>query len=141
MIRFSLSCADGHDFESWFASNVAFDRLAQSGRVTCPDCGSAHVKKALMAPRVRSGGAPVAADAPPPKATDDTHPLARLRRKIESEAKDVGRDFARQARAMHEGAAPHQPIYGQAELKEARALVEDGVPIAPLPFIPKSKTN
>ena len=144
MIRYSLRCADGHDFESWFQSAAAYDALAGSGHLSCAVCGTGAVAKALMAPKV--GGAPKAEGAP------EARPLAKpmskveaamveLRRKVESTATYVGGDFAREARAIHEGEKPDRPIYGEASPVEARALARDGIPIAPLPFGPKAKAN
>jgi hypothetical protein len=49
--------------------------------------------------------------------------------------------FAAEARAMHLGEAPERPIHGEARLDEARALVDEGVPVAPLPFLPRNRTN
>ena len=60
--------------------------------------------------------------------------LAELRRRIEAESEDVGRDFAAEARRIHEGEAPERPIIGEARPAEARALIEDGIPVAPLPW-------
>ena len=67
--------------------------------------------------------------------------LRELKRKIQEHSEYVGRDFAAEARAIHEGAAPERSIYGEANAEEARQLIEDGVPVAPLPFTPTRKTN
>ncbi|WP_102107867.1 DUF1178 family protein [Oceaniglobus roseus] len=147
MIRFTLRCSNDHRFDSWFKSGDAFEALSARGQLTCPDCGDSEVAKSLMAPRVNTAAtgdgaprlpAPRPAD---PEAEARRRALAALRRKIEESADYVGADFAREARAIHEGEIPDRPIYGEARPAEARALIEDGVPIAPLPFIPKQKTN
>ena len=145
MIRYTLKCEDGHRFDSWFSSSADFDRLDRSGHLACAICGSAAVSKALMAPGVASGStAPTPATVDGNAAVSDTplsapaHPaeqaLRALRRKIEATAEDVGRDFAAEARRIHEGDAPKRPIYGEARAADARKLVEDGVPVAPLPW-------
>ncbi|MCC5974343.1 MAG: DUF1178 family protein [Rubellimicrobium sp.] len=141
MIRFSLSCAEGHAFDSWFQSGDAFDRLAAAGQVRCITCGTTRVAKALMAPSVRSEAAPTLT-APPDSAEDRrTTMLAELRRRIEENADYVGLSFAAEARAIHDGDAPERAIYGEAAPDEARKLLEDGIPVAPLPFLPRSRTN
>ena len=132
MIRYTLKCDGEHEFESWFGSAEAFDRLVAHGEVTCPSCGSAQVDKALMAPRV--GNRPAR---PEPSAEK----LAKLKAEVERNADYVGPDFAREARRIHDGSAPERAIYGEAHLGEARALVAEGVPILPLPFISQRKTN
>ena len=67
--------------------------------------------------------------------------LAALRKHVEATSDYVGTDFATQARAMHLGEAPERPIWGEARLEDARALVDEGVPVAPLPFVGKARTN
>ena len=143
MIRYTLKCSDGHGFESWFQSAEAFDKLKSAGMVTCPDCGSASVEKTLMAPQVRASRDKASDDAPKPKLSDDERAkaLAELRKQIETNSDYVGMNFAAEARAIHEGTAPERSIYGEARGDEAKKLIEDGIPVAPLPFIPKSKTN
>ena len=71
---------------------------------------------------------------------DDTA-MAELRRRIEEKSDYVGRNFATEARAIHDGTAPDRPIWGEARIEEARKLLEDGVHVAPLPFRPKRNTN
>ncbi len=145
MIRYTLKCADGHGFESWFQSAEGFDALQAAGHIACPECGSADVAKSLMAPQVgasRKGDEPQAPDRS--LATADTtkaEALAKLRKKIEAESDYVGMSFASEARAIHEGTAPERAIYGEAKTEEALNLIKEGVPVAPLPFIPKARTN
>ncbi|GKY88592.1 DUF1178 family protein [Sinisalibacter aestuarii] len=149
MIRYALKCPQGHRFDSWFQNAAAFDTLAAAGHVACPDCGATTVEKSLMAPDVRPAReAPVAprgeAESTPaalaPK-TEREKAIAALKRRIEAESDYVGKGFAREARAIHDGDAPERPIYGEAKPDEALALIEDGVPVAPLPFTPTRKTS
>ena len=135
MVRYSLTCADGHAFESWFQSAKAFDDLAQRGLLACVECGSPKVEKALMAPAV-TPQRPLSAPSDPREAM-----LAKLRRHVEENSDYVGPGFAAEARAMHEGTSPERSIWGEARPEEARALLEDGIPVAPLPFIPKRQAN
>lgn len=137
MIRYSLKCAEGHDFDSWFAGAEAFDTLQRARQLACPECGSSRVEKALMAPKVRPSDKPALAAAE----TEKEKVLAKLREEVEKNSDYVGLEFAAEARAMHEGDRPHRSIYGEAKLEDAKALLEDGVPVAPLPFTPRAKTN
>ncbi len=73
--------------------------------------------------------------------TDAEAALAALRREVEENADYVGLNFVAEARAMHEGDLPSRSIYGEARIDEARKLLEDGVPVAPLPFRPIRKVN
>lgn len=139
MIRYSLRCEQGHGFESWFQNADAFDRLREARHVSCPECGGTDIEKAIMAPRV-SGGSANEDELSAPQ-SERERALQELRRRIETESDYVGQRFAKEARAMHEGETPMRPIYGEARGDEAVALLKDGVPVAPLPFVPKTKTN
>ncbi|MDH5452625.1 MAG: DUF1178 family protein [Paracoccaceae bacterium] len=146
MIRFSLSCADDHGFESWFQSSETFDRLLAGGMISCGVCGSTDVKKSLMAPSVRPARKTNTPDPVPSRSlsTDvstQEKALAALRREVEKNSDYVGMNFAAEARAIHDGDAPERSIYGEARIDEARKLIEDGVPVAPLPFRPTRKSN
>lgn len=132
MIRYRLNCASGHDFESWFASGADFDRLEAAGHLSCAVCGSSEVEKAVMAPQLAQPGPeekPLSKPASPAEQA-----LRELRAKFEAKAENVGRGFATEARRIHEGEAPERPIYGEAKLDDARALIDDGIAVAPLPW-------
>jgi hypothetical protein len=137
MIRYALRCDRDHGFDSWFGSAEDYDRLRAGGHVQCPDCGSTAVDKALMAPHVAPARPrPLAAPKDPREAA-----LAELRRRVEENSEYVGLEFAAEARRIHTGDAPERAIYGEARLEDARRLLEDGVPVAPLPFLPKARAN
>lgn len=146
MIRYSLKCAEDHVFDSWFKSAAAYDALAASRRLVCPVCASPQVEKALMAPAVAAPRDPAPGPAAEPEARMRTpeqieQALAALRRQVEETSDYVGMNFAAEARRIHDGEAPERSIYGEARPDEARKLIEDGVPVAPLPFVPRRKTN
>ncbi|WP_282169129.1 DUF1178 family protein [Ruegeria atlantica] len=147
MIQYSLKCSRDHTFDSWFQSAAAYDKLASAGMVTCVVCGDAQVDKAIMTPRVRPARNAQTTE-PQSKQVDVATPspdiekvLSDLRRKVEENSDYVGKDFAKEARKIHLGDAPERAIYGEAKPDEAKALIEDGVPVSPLPFLPTRKTN
>lgn len=141
MIRYSLTCARGHGFDSWFQSAAAFDALRAAGHVACAICGETRVDKALMAPAVGHGEAPRPARPLAEPQSEVEAALAELRRQVEENSEYVGLGFAAEARAIHEGDAPARAIYGEARADEAKKLLEDGVPVAPLPFLPNRRAN
>jgi len=142
MIKFTLKCDDGHRFESWFQSAAAYDRLRAAKAISCMECGSLEVDKALMAPAVaQERPAEPRQDITAPPSDDRAKALQALRKAVEENSDYVGMEFAAEARAMHDGDVPLRSIYGEARPDEARALLEDGVPVAPLPFLPKRRTN
>ena len=141
MIHYDLKCDKGHDFDGWFQSAEGYDSLRRAGHVTCTVCGTGEVDKRIMAPAVR----PAKSVGEKPKLTEPQNDIeaafAEMRAEIEARAEYVGLNFAAEARAMHEGKIDDRAIYGEARPEEARALLEDGIPVAPLPFVPKRQAN
>jgi hypothetical protein len=149
MIKYSLICEKDHSFESWFPDSEAYDRLAKRGLVACPECNSSRVAKAMMAPAVVGGkkadkpATEVAPSSPTNVALiDERHQRLRemakeLRQEIIAKTDDVGSRFPEEARAIHAGEAPQRSIRGQATSDEARALIEEGVGVLPIPYIPE----
>lgn len=137
MIRYDLKCDAGHGFDSWFKGSEDFDRLCAAGLLSCPACGSLKVTKALMAPGVTTSET---ADLRRPRDARE-EALAKMRAEIEANSDYVGLSFATEARKMHAGEIPARTIHGEAKPDEARALIEDGVPVMPLPFTPARKVN
>ena len=154
MIRYALQCDRGHGFESWFQNSSAYETQVKRKLVNCPGCGSVNVEKAIMAPQIVSKKARVAEKAPTPT-TDVTAPastpllmseerelrakLKELRDHIVKSADNVGERFPNEARKMHYGEIEHRPIYGEASSDEARALIEEGVEVTPLPVLPDDR--
>jgi hypothetical protein len=132
VIVFDLRCAGGHVFEAWFGSSGDYDAQVARGLVDCPMCGSKEIGKAVMAPRVGSGEA--RGDVSPMEAKAMLHALASAQKAALKDSRWVGRRFAEEARAMHAGERSNETIHGQATAAEAKALIEDGVPVAPLPL-------
>jgi hypothetical protein len=152
MIRYALHCERGHEFESWFQTSSAYESQVKRKLVTCPGCGSAKVEKAIMAPQIVSKKAPASAEDVPASSTDVAAPastpllmaeerelrakLKELREHIVKTADNVGERFPNEARKMHYGDIEHRPIYGEASPDEARALIDEGVEVTPLPVLP-----
>lgn len=162
MIRYTLQCEREHGFETWFRDSAAYEQLASGGQIACPTCGSTVVRKALMRPSVVTSRAKrsaattltdqgAAPDPVPPAAPAiDPHPVVlmderaqklrammrEVHRRVTENADDVGRAFATEARAIHDGDAPARSIYGEASRDEVARLLEDGIPLLPMPVIP-----
>lgn len=158
MIVFDLACrSQGHVFEAWFGSTGDYEDQARRGLLACPICGASEVDKAVMAPNVgikgnRKASSPASGSrevAVPPAAPavpmaggppDAAALKAMLRALAEAQARVletssyVGDRFADEARAIHHGESEQRPIHGQATLDQAKALIEDGIEVAPLPF-------
>lgn len=143
MIVFDLKCGQGHVFEAWFASGADWDRQNDAGQVACPLCGDGSVEKAAMAPAVPAKTNRKSDMASPAVIKAAMRALAAGQAKALENSTWVGSDFATRARAMHAGEEDRATIHGQATLADAKALVDDGVPVAPLPLpvTPPEKLN
>lgn len=132
MIVFDLRCTSGHVFEAWFASSAAWEEQRRGRQVRCPMCGDPDVGKAVMAPAVPTKANRRANGAPPAVVKAAMQALAAEQAKALEHSTWVGPAFADRARAMHAGDEDHATIHGQATLADAKALVEEGVTVAPL---------
>ena len=171
MIKYQLICEEDHEFEGWFGDSAAFESQQDSGLLTCPSCGSATVRRALMAPNlaspktrksapppqeVRDSPAAPAPAASGPGASDPGAPgsaalpeeaarrmhalmseMRALQSKIKDECRDVGDEFAEEARKIHYGEVEPEGIYGQATEEEREALDEEGIAVMDIPWLPK----
>jgi hypothetical protein len=145
VIVFDLKCGGNHVFEAWFKSSDAYEEQRVQGLIACPLCGDSAISKAVMAPAVGAKGNQMAEKAPvsPEAFKAALAAMAEIQAKQLETSQWVGKAFAEKARAMHVGDAPEAQIHGQATLEEAKALVEDGVPVAPLlvPVVPPEARN
>ena len=141
MIVYDLKCQCGHAFEAWFRDSESFDSQIADGEVSCPLCGSGKIAKALMAPRItgrhgedRPAAHPEAARPAMGQCLVE-EAISRLREHVINTCDYVGERFADEARRIHYGEAEERGIYGEATRKEAEELKDEGVAIAPLPFV------
>jgi hypothetical protein len=160
MIRYSLVCEKNHAFDIWFKNSADYDKQSKRGLVSCPQCGSEKVEKALMAPSLgrgtRKGRRPAAPELPPaaevpaPATPEPKTPVAmvspqerefraklkELRDHLTKNAENVGAKFPEEARKMHYGEKEHRSIYGEASPKDAKELFDEGIEFHPLPVLP-----
>jgi hypothetical protein len=134
MILYALRCDDGHEFEAWFRDSAAYDAQEATGLLSCPQCGSEAVTRGLMAPAVRAGTAGAA-----PRLPDAVRvALQRLRADVEHHCDPVGDRFAEEALRIHRGLAERRGIYGNATEAEREALVDEGVEVGLVPWLPRA---
>ncbi len=145
MIVFDLKCCADHVFEAWFGNSAGFEDQRTRGLIACPFCGDTAISKAVMAPNIAAKGnskqevlpavQPVAsAPAAPSEIKAFLAAAAAVQAKMLATSQWVGRSFADTARAMDAGDVPHATIHGEVTRDEAKALIDDGVAVTPLPF-------
>ena len=132
MIRFTLRCSAGHQFEGWFRDNEGFESQRQACEVACAEFGDTQVEKALMAPNIARSRR----KSPPMSPAQMRAALVELRRQVESNCDYVCERFAEEARKIHYGETDPHGIYGEATAEESRELTEEGISFGRVPWIP-----
>jgi len=127
-----LQCPHGHRFEGWFASADDFESQSSRKLVECPMCGATEVSRLPSAPRLNLSGATSAAQASAGPAELQAQVMRALREVLEK-TENVGDRFAEEARRIHYNEAPARSIRGVTTPEDARALVEEGIEVMPLP--------
>ena len=134
MIRYTLKCTKGHSFESWFRDSQAFDTLSKARQISCSVCGSTKVEKTIMAPSVSASTGEDAAPLSTPQNPAEAA-LAQMRQHLRENSDYVGKEFADEARRIHIGEAEARGIWGEATPDDAKALKDEGIPVAPIPWM------
>jgi len=144
MIRYDLICDKAHAFDGWFRDSEAYDAQSAAGELQCPVCGSTVIDKQLMTPGIAAkanrrpeGRVPVFSAQKEGKVAELIEAVRKLRRQVEENADYVGDRFAEEARKIHYNEVEPRGIYGEATLEEAKALLDEGVEVEPLPPLPE----
>lgn len=143
MIVFELQCGARHRFEGWFASAGDFDGQKAAGLVICPVCGdqgiaripTARIQRAKETPSV-----PVPVHEPRAQPTRQITPemVAAFVDHALANSEDVGERFPEEARRIHNGEADKRAVRGVASREATVELLEEGIPVMPLP-VPAKK--
>ena len=145
MIRYDLVCKSGHEFDGWFGSSEAFDKQQKAGLVDCPVCGTSNVSKALMAPGIpaksntKSDTPQPVHNVPAPAQAELVEMIRKVREHVAENSEYVGDKFAEEARKIHYEETEQRGIYGEATLKDAEELKEEGIEVQPLPLLPEER--
>jgi hypothetical protein len=144
MIRYDLICAKGHEFDGWFSSSDAYDRQAKRGLISCTICGVNKVEKQIMAPGIAAKGnkkseSPQQMVAGPvdPRAAALMQMMREYRKHVTENSENVGDKFAEEARKIHFKETEERSIYGEATPDDAKALIEEGIEVHPIPRLPE----
>ena len=142
-----LQCNHRHEFEGWFGSEEEFQSQLSRQLVECPVCASHDITKRLSAPRLNLSGArepvpevksatPDANEAVATHVSNTEFQTAWLKmvRHVMANTVDVGTQFAEEARKIHYGETEQKQIRGQVSAEETRELLEEGIPVMPLPI-------
>ncbi|MGH6873520.1 MAG: DUF1178 family protein [Aestuariivirgaceae bacterium] len=145
MIHYDLICKHGHIFDGWFSNSSAYEEQRKGSAIACPVCSTGEIDKQLMAPGIgRKSNQTSETRTPMVAATDPRvkklmQKMRELRQYVESTADYVGDRFAQEARRIHYNEAEERGIYGETTTEDARALLEEGIDVHPLPILPEEQ--
>ena len=144
MIRYDLVCKKGHEFDGWFRDSDTYDKQAKRGLVSCTHCGTAKIQKQIMAPGIPSksnkkseNAVRMTAGPVDPRAAAMMQMMRDYRKHVETNAENVGNNFAEEARKIHYKETKERGIYGHTTSEDAAALIEEGIEIHPIPILPE----
>ena len=137
MILYDLKCENGHTFEAWFASSEQYEKQKKKKLINCPCCNSNKIKKSLMAPNLKgSKKSTLSFDKKRNRKKEKvlSKSLKKFKKFIENNTEDVGKNFAEEAKKIYYGEAKSRAIRGETTREQTEELLEEGVPIATLPW-------
>lgn len=143
MIHYDLICKKGHAFDGWFSNSAAYDEQRQKNSILCPNCGTADIEKQLMRPSIakkantKAARQQMVSGGVDPRMGVLMEKLRELRQHVEKHADYVGERFVEEARRIHYKEAEERGIYGEASPDDAKALIEEGIEVQPLPVLPE----
>lgn len=135
MVKYVLRCENTHSFEAWFPDSNAYEIQRENNLINCPFCQTSKVEKAIMAPNIRTSKKAAQTQTKKEELLSDDFVKAMegIKNQIRDNFDYVGRDFAEEARAIHNGEKAQRLIYGESSNQEISELIDEGVPIAPIP--------
>jgi hypothetical protein len=141
MIRYDLICNKGHAFDGWFRDSDGFEKQLRHKLVACSHCGSEKIEKQIMAPGIpaksNKTSQTMVAGTVDPRTQELMQMMREVRKTVAENSEYVGDRFADQARKMHYAEIKKRGIYGEATPEEAKALIDEGIEVHPLPRLPE----
>ena len=140
MIQYNLKCGCGKIFDSWFSSSSEFDLLSKKNLLKCIYCNSSAVSKSVMAPNLTNKSNNNKSNKVSKKTKLEkniTTQLMHIRKYIEKNCENVGKNFSREARNIHYDKKSSKGIYGKATPEETSELIEEGIDVATIPWMDK----
>ncbi len=151
MIKYSLKCMEDDcnkkdPFDGWFQNSASFEKQIKDGFISCPYCGSLNVRKNLMSPSVKSNSE-IKTDMSSNNIKrsvsynktnnriDMMVVLRNIKKEIQKNADFVGKNFAKEAKAIHEGKSKERAIYGQANRKDLEELKSKNIEVINIPWV------
>ena len=151
MIKYSLKCSEDNckkmePFDGWFQNSTSFEKQIKAGYISCPYCGSLNIKKNLMSPSVKSPKEIKSKMNSKNVKHNELHKnrskeidmmvvLRNLKKEIQKNAEFVGKNFTKEAKAIHEGKSKERAIYGQADAKDLEELKSKNIDFINVPWV------
>ena len=134
MIKYKLKCEScKKSFDSWFSSSSEYEKLKKK-YLNCHFCNSNEIIKTVMAPNILNYNDKK--EKKIRKKNDIRKRILEFQNFIKKNFKNVGKDFAYEARSLHySNEKKSKGIYGSATKKQINELQEEGIETHVFPWI------
>tara|TARA_B100000242_G_scaffold255783_1_gene198947 strand:+ start:445 stop:867 length:423 start_codon:yes stop_codon:yes gene_type:complete len=135
MIKYKLKCEScKKSFDSWFSSSSEYEKLKKKKYLNCHFCNSNEIIKTVMAPNILNYNDKK--EKKIRKKNDIRKRILEFQNFIKKNFKNVGKDFAYEARSLHySNEKKSKGIYGSATKKQINELQEEGIETHVFPWI------
>ena len=138
MISFNLHCKTcTTEFEGWFDNSKEFEKQKRKNLLLWPSCNSPDINKSLMTPNLSKKGNSKKTKIKKAMIND----VNKYKKIIEKNFDYVGDNFTEEAKKIKYGETKDRPIYGEASIEQTKELMEEEIPVVPLPWASSKKTN
>ena len=135
MIKYLLKCEKKHEFESWFANSVEYEKLKKKKLIECIFCKSLKIDKSIMSPNIVGKKSKNVNKFNDEEFIKIKKELKKMKKFVKKNFKFVGGDFPREVRDIYYNNKKDKNIYGTVSSKEKEELNEEGIELASIPWI------
>ena len=135
MIKYILKCEKKHEFESWFANSLEYEKLKKKKLIECIFCKSLKVTKSIMSPNVVGEKNKHNNKFDSKEFLKIKKELQKIKKFVEKNFEFVGDNFPREAREIYYNNKKNKNIYGTISSKEKEELEDEGIELNSVPWI------
>jgi hypothetical protein len=135
MIKYILKCKKKHEFESWFANSIEYEKLKKKKLIECIFCKSLEVTKSIMSPNVARRKNKDNNSSNSEEFIKIKKELRKIKKFVEKNFEFVGDKFSREVREIYYNNKKNKNIYGILDSKEKAELEDEGIKLTSIPWI------
>lgn len=130
---YNFKCICGTVFEAMVAGTKEADEQIKKGLLSCPVCESVKVVRIPTAARIKKSSGSLLSHEKDVKPEDVENAVKKVLSSLANSCEDVGERFVEEVRSIKQGTSPSRPVKGTAKAEEVRQLLDEGIPVFPVP--------